>query len=132
MTMHDDDQRPLDAMDRAILGLSLEEPPPGLRAAILLATAYRPAPAFAFWETAVVGAIGAVMLWLVVLIALGGGSLFVHTVSTIASAAVVALSNGATLAWLAAGGAAAVWLSLFTGSQPVREASHRSEPRSAR
>jgi hypothetical protein len=132
MTMHDDDQRPLDALDRAILGLSLEEPPPGLRSAILFATAYRPTPAFAFWELAVVGALGAVMVWLIALIALGGGSLFVHTVTTIASTALVALSNPATVAWVAAGSAAAVWLSLFTGSQPLAKASHRSGPRNTR
>jgi hypothetical protein len=131
MTMHDDDQR-LDALDRAILGLPLEEPPPGLRSTILLTTAYRPAPAFSFWELAVIGAVGAVAVWLIALIVLGGGSLFVHAVTTIASTAAVALTNMVTLAWLAAGGAAAVWLSLFTGSQPVAEASHRSGRRSAR
>lgn len=132
MTMHDDDQRPLDAMDRAILGLPLEEPPPGLRSAILLATAYRPASAFAFWELAVMGALSAMMVWLIALIALGGASLFVHTVSTIVSTMAVALSSTTTVAWLAVGSAAAVWLSLFTGSQPLAEASHRSGPRNAR
>ena len=132
MTMHPDDQRSLDALDRAILGLPLEEPPAGMRSAILLATAYRPSPAFAFWELAVVGTLGAVAVWLIALIVLGGGSLFVHTVTTIASTAAAALSHPATLAWLAVGGATAVWLSLFTGFQPVMEASHRSERRSAR
>jgi hypothetical protein len=128
MTMHDAD-RPLDALDRAILGLALEEPPSGLRASILLATAYRPAPAFSFWELSLLGALGAVAVWFAALLILGGGALFVHTVTTIASVATSALSNGATLAWLAAGGATAVWLSLFTLSQPVAHASHRSGPR---
>ncbi len=128
MTMHDAD-RPLDALDRAILGLALEEPPSGLRASILLATAYRPAPPFSYWELALLGVLGAVAVWFAALLILGGGALFVHTVTTIASAATSALSNGATLAWLAAGGATAVWLSLFTVSQPVAHASHRSGPR---
>jgi len=128
MTMHDAD-RPLDALDRAILGLALEEPPSGLRASILLATAYRPAPPFSLWELSLLGALGAVAVWFAALLILGGGALFVHTVTTIASAATSALSNGATLAWLAAGGATAVWLSLFTVSQPVAHASHRSGPR---
>ncbi|MGA2759642.1 MAG: hypothetical protein ABSF08_04865 [Candidatus Cybelea sp.] len=128
MTMHDAD-RPLDALDRAILGLTLEEPPSGLRTSILLATAYRPAPPFSFWELSLLGALGAVTVWFAALLILGGGALFVHTVTTIASVATSALSNGATLAWLAAGGATAVWLSLFTVSQPVAHASHRSGPR---
>jgi hypothetical protein len=128
MTMHDEN-RPLDALDRAILGLALEEPPSGLRSSILLATAYRPAPPFSFWELAILGALGAVAVWFAALIILGGGSLFVHTVTTIASVTTAAFSNGATLAWLAAGGATALWLSLFTVSQPVAHASHRSGPR---
>ena len=128
MTMHDAD-RPLDALDRAILGLALEEPPSGLRSSILLATAYRPAPPFSFWELALLGALGATAVWFAALLILGGGSLFVHTVTTIASATTTLLSNGATLAWLAAGGATALWLSLFTVSQPVAHASHRSGPR---
>ena len=39
-----------DELERALLGLPLEEPPDGLRASILLATAYRPAPAFSVAE----------------------------------------------------------------------------------
>jgi hypothetical protein len=126
--MHDAD-RPLDALDRAILSLGLEEPPSGLRSSILLATAYRPAPPFSFWELALLGALGAAAVWFAALLILGGGSLFVHTVTTIASATTTVLSNGATLAWLAAGGATALWLSLFTVSRPVAHASHRSGPR---
>lgn len=128
MTMHDAD-RPLDSLDRAILGLALEEPPSGLRSSILLATAYRPAPPFSFLELALLGALGAVAVWFAALLVLGGGSLFVHTVTAIGSVASAALSNGATLAWLAAGGATALWLSLFTVSQPVAHAFHRSGPR---
>ncbi len=126
MTMNDDDRRSLDALDWAILGLPLEEPPAGLRSSILFATAYRPAPAFSFWELAVLGALGAVALWLVALLVLGGGSLFVHTAGVIASGAGAALSNATTLAWVAAGGATALWLSVFTVFQPVAVASHRS------
>ena len=71
----------MDELERAILDLPLEEPPAGLRASILLATAYRPAPAFSFLELAALGALGAV----------------------------------------------ALWLTLFTGSQPLLVGSHRSE-----
>ncbi len=117
----------MDELERAILELPLEEPPDGLRASILLATAYRPAPAFSFAELATLGALGAVGLWLVVQLVLGGGSLFVETLGTIGSAVSHFLSNGAVLAWLAAGGATALWLTLFTGSQPLLVGSHRSE-----
>jgi hypothetical protein len=119
-------------LERAILALPLEEPPAGLRTSILLATAYRPAPAFSFLELAVLGALGAVALWLVVLLVLGGGTLFVQTLAAIGSVASRLLSNATTLAWLAAGGATALWLTLFTGYQPAAVASHRSERRAER
>jgi hypothetical protein len=123
-----DDER----LERAILDLPLEEPPAGLRASILMATAYRPAPAFSFLELAALGALGAVALWLVAMLVLGGGSLFVQTLETIGLALSRALSNATTVAWLAAGGATALWLTLFTGSQPLVLASHRSPRRSSR
>jgi hypothetical protein len=119
-------------LERAILGLPLEEPPEGLRASILLATAYRPAPAFSVAELALLGSLVAVALWLISLVILGGGSLFVHTLELIGSTLSRTFSNGAILAWLAAGGATALWLTLFSGSQPLTVASHRSERRSSR
>jgi hypothetical protein len=122
----------MDELERAILDLPLEEPPQGLRASILLMTAYRPQPAFSFLELAALGTLGAVALWLIVLLVLGGGSLFVHTLATIGSALSRTFSNVAIVAWLAAGGATALWLTLFTGSQPLAAASHRSVSRDSR
>jgi hypothetical protein len=110
-----------DALERALFALPLEEPPAGLRASILMATAYRPAPAFSVWELALLGALGAIAIWL-----------FFQTLSTIGSVAARALSNAATLAWLAAGGATALWLSLFTGSQPLLATPYRSQGRASR
>lgn len=121
-----------DALERAILNLPLEEPPQGLRASILLATAYRPAPAFSFFELAAVGSLCAIGVWLVALLVLGGGSLFVHTLGAIASTLTRTLSNTAVLAWLAAGGATALWLTLFTGSHSAAAAWHRSESSAGR
>lgn len=121
-----------DALDRALFALPLEEPPADLRSSILTATVYRPAPAFSLWEVSVLGALAAVVLWLVVVVAMGGGSLFSHTVSAIGSFAGHWLSNVTTLAWLAAGTATAFWLMFFTGSQPLALAGQRSERRSAR
>jgi hypothetical protein len=126
------DENTLDALDRALFALPLEEAPADLRSSILLATAYRPVSPFPLWELAVAGALGAVAVWLIILLVMGGGSLFLHTVNTIAVTAVTALSNGTTLIWLAAGGAITIWLSLFTVSQPVMLASYRSGPRNLR
>ncbi len=122
----------MDELERAIFALPLEEPPEGLRASILLGTAYRPAPAFSVLELATLGAIGAVAIWLVVLLVLGGGTLFIQTLAAIGSFLSRALSNGTTLAWLAAGGATALWLNLFTGYQPAALAPHRSESKGSR
>lgn len=108
-----------DALDRALFGLPLEEPPADLRASILTATVYRPAPLFKPWETALLGAVAAVAVWLVALVVLGGGTLFVHSLEAIGSTSEDLLSNYTTLAWIAAGGAVAIWLSIFTGFQPA-------------
>jgi hypothetical protein len=111
--MYDSD----DALDRALFALPLEEPPAELRGAILASTAYRPAAPFSVWEVAGLGAVAAVTVWLVVLIAMGGGGLFLHTLATIGSTVETGLSNVTMLAWLATGAMTAFWLSIFTGSQ---------------
>ena len=109
-----------DALDRALFALPLEEPPVDLRASILRATILRPAPIFKPWEVAALGAVAAIAVWLIALIVMGGGTLFVDSVQTIWTLTVRALShNTATIAWIAAGGAAAIWLSIFTGFQPA-------------
>jgi len=118
-----------DALDRALFALPLEEPPAELRASILTATVYRPVPVFAFWEITALGVMAAVLVWLVALIAMGGGSLFVNTISAIVSAIARPLSNVTTLAWVAAGAATAFWLTFFTGSQPFSLARQRVEQR---
>jgi len=114
-----------DALDRALFALPLEEPPADLRASILTSTVYRPAPVFSFWEITGIGVMAAVFVLLVVLIAMGGGALFLHTISTIVTTVARPLTNVTTLAWLAAGAATAFWLTFFTGSQPFTLASQR-------
>jgi hypothetical protein len=127
-----DDDRTLDALDRALFALSLEEPPADLRSSILLATAYRPVSPFPFWEIAAAGAAGAVAVWLVVLLVMGGGSLFTHTLEAIATTASGAITNVATALWVAVGAATALCVSLFTGFQPVLDVAHRSGARNLR
>ena len=121
-----------DELDRALFALPLEEPPADLRASILTATVYRPAPPFSVWELAVIGGITAVLVWLVIEIALGGGALFTATLQTIETNVAHTLSNVTMLAWLAAGGATAFWLSFLTGSQPFALASQRFGRRTGR
>ena len=111
-----------DALDRALFALPLEEPPIDLRASILRATIYAPAPVFKTWELAVLGAVAAVMVWFVTLIVMGGATLFLDTLQIVGALVMKAITqNGATIAWVAAGGAAAIWLSIFTGFQPAIE-----------
>jgi hypothetical protein len=114
-----------DALDRALFALPLEEPPAELRASILTATVYRPAPVFSFWEITGLGVMAAVLVWLVALVAMGGGTLFLHTISAIVSTVARPLTNVTTLAWVGAGSATAFWLTFFTGSQPFTLASQR-------
>lgn len=106
-----------DALDRALFALPLEEPPTDLRASILAATVYRPAPAFLAWEIGALAAILAVVISLIAAVVAGGGTLFLHSMTAIGTTLVRSLSNFTVLAWLAAGGATAIWLSLFTGFQ---------------
>jgi hypothetical protein len=110
-----------DALDRALFALPLEEPPADLRAAILTATIYRPAPVFSFRELVTLSAICAVLVWLVAAVILGGGSLFVHSLQALGAGTMRAFSNISLLMWVAAGGATAIWLSIFTGFQPRPE-----------
>lgn len=106
-----------DALDAALFALPLEEPPAGLRSSILAATIYRPAPLFSFRELLVLGSLCAVLVWLIVAVVMGGGMLFIHTLQDAQSVVGRAFSNGTTVAWIAAGGATAIWLSFFTGFQ---------------
>ncbi len=121
-----------DALDRALFGLALEEPPEDLRASILTATVYRPAPAFSAWEIAGLGILTAVAVWFVALIVQGGGTLFVHTVTDIGTVLAHSLTNASTVAWVAAGIATAIWLSVFSGFQPFALAGQRSGRRGSR
>jgi hypothetical protein len=110
-----------DALDRALFALPLEEPPADLRAGILSATIYRPAPVFSFRELVTLSAICAVLVWLVAAVILGGGSLFVHSLQALGVGTLRTLSNTSLVLWAAAGGATAIWLSIFTGFQPRTE-----------
>jgi len=114
-----------DALDRALFALPLEEPPADLRASILTSTVYRPAPIFSFYELLGLGLVAAVLISLITLVVMGGGTLFVHSLQSIANNAGRVMTNYSVLAWIAAGGATAMWLTFFTGFQPAMAATHK-------
>ncbi len=116
-----------DALDRALFALPLEEAPADLRGSILSATVYRPAPMFTFYEVLGLGVLAAIVVALVTLVAMGGATLFVHSLETIGNTFARTFSNVATLSWIAAGGGTAVWLSIFTGFQPAVAARNKGD-----
>ncbi len=116
MNFNDDD-----ALDAALFALPFEEPPTDLRAAILSATIFRPAPLFSLREIVTLGALCAVTVWLIAAVIGGGASLFVHSLQAVGATTLHAGSNVTLLGWIAAGAATAIWLSIFTGFQPRAE-----------
>ena len=121
-----------DALDRALFALELEEPPADLRASILAATVYRPVPMFSGAEIAGLSLITLAILISIGFVIAGGGTLFAHSVRVLEGALLRSLSNYATLGWMAAGGATAIWLSLFTGFQSFPAAARKGRESSAR
>jgi hypothetical protein len=114
-----------EVLERALLALPLEEPPAGMRAAILAGTIFRAPFPFRPWEIFTVGAVCAVAVWLIATIALGGGTVLLHDVNSLGTAAVRVFSDTTTLMWLAAGAATAVWLSLYNPANPLRTSARR-------
>jgi len=115
--MNDD----FDELDRALFALPLEEPPPGLRRAILEATVFSQArvsaPAVRPWESLAAGTTLAIGAWLIfALIAYKG---FAVAFNTEIVAAVQAFAAPNSLVWLGAGCAIAAWLTVL-GSVRLR------------
>jgi hypothetical protein len=99
-----------DELDRALFALPLEEPPQDLRASILAATIYRQPLTVKPWEVWLLGALCAVLTWLLLLVA-RGQSPVVGSIATYVDEAVRLFSQPQTLFWIAVGGGAALWLS---------------------
>jgi len=109
-------------LERALFALPLEQPPANLRSSILAATVYQAPPLVTRWELAGLAGMVALIAWLCWMIAMGGLPLFNHTLQDISETVGRALSNIVTLSWLAAGGATAIWLTMWQSSAaPVRE-----------
>jgi hypothetical protein len=108
-------------LERALFALPLEQPPADLRASILAATVYKAPPLLSRWELAGLGALVVAIAWLCWMIAMGGLPLFNHSLQSIAETVGRALSNTLTVSWLAAGGATAIWLSMWQSPVPARQ-----------
>lgn len=114
-----------EALERALFALELEEPPAGLRAAILAATVYR-APLVKPWEIWSLGVLAAAAVWLVALLIGGGGENFLRTVTALSNAAWHLVSAPNTLVWISLGGGAAFWLSFLSPAPaPARVLHHK-------
>lgn len=100
-----------DELERALFALELEEPPSGLRDSILAATIYRPPVAFKPWEVWSVGALCAVLTWLLVLVAQGSATPAFTAFDSYINEGLMLFSQPATLLWIALGGGAAFWIS---------------------
>ena len=102
-----------DDLDRMLFALPLEEPPEDLRSAILASTIYRPAFPIKVWETWMIGAMVAVIVWLCVMIGQGGLAAFNSTLLTMGSFVSTHILAPSTLVWLALGGGIAVILHIL-------------------
>lgn len=108
--MNDDND---DELDRALFALALEEPPAGLREAILAATVdapvLEPAP-LRPWEAWGLASALAVTLWLALWVLHGEAGTLSAALANAGAQTLGLLERPATLAWLAVGGATAFWL----------------------
>jgi hypothetical protein len=111
-----------DALDRALLALPLATPPNDLRAAILRATIYAPAAAFApvmsALEIVLMGAAAAIGIWL--LISILGDHRSAEAFANRAYAFMRPFGNIQTLGWLAAGMAVAGIVAMFPETRDIR------------
>lgn len=103
-----------DELDRALLELPLEEPPPGLRASILAATVYKPDSALKLWEVYVVGALLALIAWFAAVIFANGVDNFVRTLLAFSSSLSAGLSNSGALLWISLGSSATIWIYILS------------------
>ena len=111
--MNDD----FDEIDRALFAMPLQEPPPGMREAILRATVgatvnmplVRTLP-LGTWEIAGVGVALALAVWFV--LALIGNPTLAAGLTSNAIEAGRALVEPMTLLWFAAGGAVVAWITV--------------------
>jgi len=108
MKYYDDDH-----LERALFALELEEPPVGLRQAILAQTVHPVPPVTTVrpWEVWVYGALCAVLVWMLILVLQGGATHVVTQAAAYGDRIAAFFSRPADLFWIALGAAATVWIS---------------------
>lgn len=109
MKFYDND----DDLERALFALDLEEPPAGLRQAILSSTIYHApaAPTVRAWEPWLYGALCTALVWLLVIVVHGNATGAVSAAASYGDDVLAFFSQSTTLLWIAVGGAATVWIS---------------------
>ncbi len=116
---------PYDDLDLAIAALPLDEPPAGLRSAILARTIDRStAPAWS-WELTIIGACLAVLVWAALALMTGSGAPIVAAIDSFTKQSVSALVNVDTLAWISSGMLLAFWLTVGITPLAPQRISHR-------
>lgn len=100
-----------DDLDRALFALPLEEPPADLRANILAATIYSAPIAVKPWEVWTIGALFAVLAWMLAAIARGTAAPVYARVTAEVAQAFAVVSAPQVLFWIALGVGAAFWIS---------------------
>ena len=117
--MYDDD-----ALDRALAGLPLEQPPANLHARIMAATVGAPAPAavpLPGWELWLVAIFSSLAVWLAWLFVTTPHAIdrLVLAVDRIVEAG--GLSSASTVLWVAIGVSAAWWVTQISVPQPLAQ-----------
>ncbi len=107
MKSYDSDEE----LERALFALPLEEPPADLRASILAATVYRPPLPVKPWEVWALGAVCALLVWVLVLVAKGGAAPELTAFESYVNEGLKLFEQPAALFWIALGGGAAAWIS---------------------
>jgi hypothetical protein len=100
-----------DELERALFALELEEPPADLRATILAATVYRAPLPFKPWEVWALGAVCALLTWLLVIVVQGAATPALVTLDSYINEGLSLFMQPATIFWIALGGGAAFWIS---------------------
>lgn len=100
-----------DDLDRALFALDLEEPPAQLRSNILAATIYRAPLLVKPWEIWFIGALAALIVWLLIALLGGAQAGTFDRASDLVAQAVSAVTAPDVLFWLAIGAGAAFWIS---------------------
>jgi len=100
-----------DELDRALFALDLEEPPAQLRSNILAVTIYRAPLPVKPWEIWFIGALAALIVWLLISLLGGAQAGTFDRASDIVAQGISAVTTPDVLIWLAIGAGAAFWIS---------------------